>query len=92
MVASVNTSALGCALIAPVTCSTGSNAKLLSCSAETCTEPDASPLYKCRVYGRGTSYLLCHRFSFQNMSFCSGNLRMCDLYRASNMKTTLFDP
>ena len=42
MVASVNTSALGCSLIAPVT--TGSNAKLLLCSAETCTEPDASPL------------------------------------------------
>ena len=46
MVVSLNTSALGCALIAPVT--TGSNAKLLSYSAETCTEPDASPLYKCR--------------------------------------------
>ena len=45
MVASVNASALGCALIVPVT--TGSNAKLSSCSVETCTEPDASPLYKC---------------------------------------------
>ena len=46
MVASLNTSVLGCALIAPVT--TGSNAKLLSRSVETCTKPDASPLYKCR--------------------------------------------
>ena len=44
--ASVNASALECALIAPVT--TQSNAKLLSCSAETCTESGASPLYKCR--------------------------------------------
>ena len=42
----MNASALGCALIAPVTMQ--SNAKLLSCSAETCTEPGTSPLYKCR--------------------------------------------
>ena len=45
MTASLNTFVLGCTLIAPV--ATGSNAKLLSCSVETCTEPDASPLYKC---------------------------------------------
>lgn len=80
MVASVNASALECALIAPVT--TQSNAKLLRLVLN-------QVLLHCisaGVYG-GTSYMLCHCYSFQNMSFCAGNLRMYDLYRTSNMKT-----